>query len=96
MPNDTPDSLATPTDLFTRLDVLGIATTTERHAPVFTVDERKDLRGKLSGGHFKCLFLNNINGVFWLVVALEDSQIDLKVLAKRLGAGRGCPSAILT
>ena len=58
MPNDTPDSLATPTDLFTRLDELGIATSTERHAPVFTVDESKDLRGKLFGGHCKSLFLN--------------------------------------
>jgi Ala-tRNA(Pro) deacylase len=62
MPNDTLDSLATPTDLFTRLDELGIATTTERHAPVFTVDESKDLPGKLRGGHCKSLFIKNKKG----------------------------------
>ena len=88
---------ATPDDLFARLQALGIETKTVRHAPVFTVEESKALRGQLPGGHCKSLFLKNKKGKFWLVVALEDSRINLKRLAQQLGAGRlsfGKPEAM--
>ncbi|MEX2450564.1 MAG: prolyl-tRNA synthetase associated domain-containing protein [Rhodospirillales bacterium] len=81
-------SPATPEDLFARLDALGIAVTTHAHDPVFTVEESKAGRGALPGGHCKSLFLKDKNGTLWLVVALEDTRIDLKTLAKTLGAGR--------
>lgn len=79
---------ATPEDLFTRLEALGIATSTVEHPPVFTVEEAQRLRGKLEGGHCKNLFLRNKKGRMWLVVCAEDSTVDLKALAARLGAGR--------
>ena len=85
MPINSP---ATPTDLFERLDALGIATTTQRHDPVYTVEESKDSRDPLPGGHCKSLFLKDKKSKLWLIVALEDTRIDLKVLAKQLGAGR--------
>jgi Ala-tRNA(Pro) deacylase len=79
---------ATPEDLFARLESLGIRTRTVSHPAVFTVEEAKQLRGELPGGHVKNLFLRNKKGEMWLVVAEEDRKIDLKALAERIGAGK--------
>ena len=79
---------ATPETLWHRLDELGIAHETTPHDPVFTVEEAKAVRGKLPGGHTKNLFLRNKKGAMWLVVSQEDRLIDLKALARHLGAGR--------
>jgi Ala-tRNA(Pro) deacylase len=77
-----------PSQLFARLDALGIAHKTVEHPPVFTVEEAKALRGELPGAHIKNLFLRNKKEEMWLVVALEDRAIDLKRLGDVLGAGR--------
>lgn len=77
---------ASQDDLFARLRELGIETTTHRHPPVFTVEDAKRLRGELPGGHAKNLFLKDKKGVVWLVVALEDRDIHMKELRKRIGA----------
>ena len=79
---------ATPGELLVRLETLGIQSRTVAHQAVFTVEESKALRGELEGGHIKNLFLRNKKGAMWLVVCLEDRQIDLKALGERLGAGR--------
>ncbi|MDZ7712925.1 MAG: prolyl-tRNA synthetase associated domain-containing protein [Rhodovibrio sp.] len=79
---------AGPQALFARLRDLGIETETLEHAPVFTVEEAKRLRGELPGGHTKNLFLRNKKGRMWLVVCLEDREIDLKALGEQLGSGR--------
>jgi Ala-tRNA(Pro) deacylase len=78
----------TPDQLFAQLDRLGIAHRTYRHPPVFTVAEAVALRGQLPGGHCKSLFLKDKKGGLWLVVALEERQIDLKRLAASLAAPR--------
>jgi Ala-tRNA(Pro) deacylase len=78
----------TPDALFARLDALGIAHRTHTHAPVFTVEEAKALRGALPGGHCKSLFLKDKKGGLWLVVALEECRVNLKALADRLVAPR--------
>lgn len=79
---------ATQEALFARLQELGIETTTHRHPPVFTVEEAKHLRGELAGGHCKSLFLKDKKNRLWLVVCLEDRQIDMKALAATIGAAR--------
>jgi Ala-tRNA(Pro) deacylase len=79
---------ADPDTLFARLRELGITTQTLTHPPVFTVEEAKQLRGELDGGHTKNLFLRNKKGRMWLVVCLEDREVDLKWLGERLGSGR--------
>ncbi|MGD8330896.1 MAG: prolyl-tRNA synthetase associated domain-containing protein [Acidobacteriota bacterium] len=79
---------ATPDDLFRRLDELGIAHETTEHEPVFTVEEAKTVRDGLPGGHTKNLFLRNKKGAMWLVVCEEDRLVDLKALARHVGAGR--------
>lgn len=89
---------ATRDDLFARFEELGIETTTREHPPLFTVEESKALRGELPGGHTKNLFLRDKNKRYWLVVADEDRQVDLKALRKRLGAAKslsfGSPEAM--
>jgi len=74
--------------LFARLEEFGIATTTVEHAPMFTVEQSGALRKSLPGAHTKNLFLTDRVGHLVLVVAKDDTRVDLKALAKRLEAGR--------
>ena len=79
----------TPIDekaLFARLDELGVEHETHEHAPLFTVEQSRALRGDLPGGHIKNLFLRDKKRRMWLVTVLESRQIDLKALRHRLGA----------
>jgi len=73
---------------FARLEELGIASTTVEHAPMFTVEQSQGLRGSLPGAHTKNLFLADKDGRVALVVAKEDTRVDLKRVASRLGLGR--------
>jgi Ala-tRNA(Pro) deacylase len=76
------------TDLFAYLDGLGIDATTVDHEPVFTVEESRHLHEAIEGAHTKNLFLTGKRGSLFLVVAKEDTKVDLKRLAAELGAGR--------
>jgi Ala-tRNA(Pro) deacylase len=77
---------ATPDDLFAYLGRLGIAHATVTHAPVFTVEEARALRGRVAGAHTKNLFLKDKKDALFLVVALEEAVIELKSLHRRIGA----------
>jgi Ala-tRNA(Pro) deacylase len=79
---------ASRADLFAELDRLNIAHATIVHAPVFTVDDAKSVRGKIEGGHTKNLFLKDKQDRLFLAVTLEDVPVDLKGLAPLIGAGR--------
>ena len=76
----------TPDELFAYLDSLGIAHTTVRHQPLFTVEESQSLRGTIPGGHTKNLFLKDKKSALYLITALEDAAIELKSLHRLLGA----------
>ena len=76
----------TPEQLFAALDALGIAHATVKHPPLFTVEQAARLRGQIAGGHTKNLFLRDKKYELYLVVALEDAEIDLKGLHRQLGA----------
>jgi Ala-tRNA(Pro) deacylase len=76
----------TPEELFAALDALGIAHRTVKHPPLFTVEQSRSLRGQIPGGHTKNLFLRDKKHALYLVVALEDAEIDLKGLHRRLDA----------
>jgi Ala-tRNA(Pro) deacylase len=77
---------ASPDDLFAYLDTLGVAHKTVTHPAVFTVDEARELRGAVAGGHTKNLFLRDKKGAAFLVVTLENAVIELKSLHRLLGA----------
>lgn len=72
--------------LLRRLDLLDIPHRTISHAPVFTVDEARTLRGDLPGAHSKNLFLRDKKGSMWLLCCLADTKIDLRQTAAVLGA----------
>ena len=76
----------TPEQLFVALDALSIVHSTVKHPPLFTVEQSRSLRGQIPGGHTKNLFLRDKKYAIYLVVALEDADIDLKGLHRRLGA----------
>jgi len=75
-----------PEDLFAYLDRLGIEHSSVTHPPLFTVEQSQTLRGQIPGGHTKNLFLKDKKDALFLVVALEDAEIDLKGLHRLLGA----------
>lgn len=78
------NSLAGP--LFLKLESLAIPSSTVTHAPVFTVAESQELRGRIAGAHSKNLFVKDKKGRLFLVTALEDASIDLKKLHEAIGA----------
>ena len=77
---------ATPDDLFAYLDELGIAHTTHWHPPVFTVEEGRDLKASMPGGHTKNLFLTDKDGAIILIAAEAHSQLKLNRLHVLCGA----------
>lgn len=76
------------TTLFQLLDDLGIETRTVEHPATFTVSESREVDASLPGGHTKNLFVKGGGGFLVLIVASVETQVDLKAVAKRLGAGR--------
>ncbi len=79
---------ATRADLMRRLDELGIKTVTTEHPPLFTVEQSQALRGEIAGGHSKNLFLKDKKDRIYLVVAEEDTPIDMKGLHRQIGSAR--------
>jgi Ala-tRNA(Pro) deacylase len=79
---------ATEADLFACFDRLAIAHATHRHRPVFTVEESRDLKASLPGGHTKNLFLKDKKSRLFLLSALGDTVIDLNAVSKLIGSGR--------
>ena len=88
----------TRNELFERLSELGIQTTTLEHDATFTVAESTAIEKALPGAHTKNLFLKGDKGNIVLVVAKTSTVVNLKSLAKQLGAGRlsfGKPDLLL-
>lgn len=77
---------ATPEELRARLEALGIQATTHEHAPLFTVEESRALRGTIPGLHSKNLFVRDRKKRYFLVTVEEDAQVDLKILHHAIGA----------
>ena len=78
----------TRADLFAFLDAHGVAHATLEHAPVFRVEEGREIKAALPGGHTKNLFLKDAKGQLWLISALGDTRIDLKSLPPRIGSAK--------
>ena len=75
-------------DLFDFLDRHGIAHRTVEHPPVFRVEEGREIKAALPGGHTKNLFLKDAKDRLWLVCALGDTRVDLKRLHHAIGSAR--------
>jgi Ala-tRNA(Pro) deacylase len=76
------------TELFAFLDDHGIAHRTLDHPPVFRVEEGREIKAALPGGHTKNLFLKDARDQLWLVCALGETRVDLKRLHHTIGSAR--------
>lgn len=85
MPESRP---ASREELMQFLEKNRISTVTRDHSAVFTVEEAQRVHGDIAGGHCKNLFCKDEKGVLWLIVALEDSQINLKAAPEKIGSKR--------
>lgn len=76
--------------LFAYFGTHDIAARTYAHPAIFTVDEglALNLPAAIDGQHGKSLFLTTPKGELWLVVACEETRVDLKGLAATLGVKR--------
>jgi len=79
---------AAEAELFAFLDRIGVAHLTLRHPAVFRVEEGREIKAALPGGHTKNLFLKDAKGRLWLVSALGETAVDLKALPAAIGAAR--------
>lgn len=84
----TTPGMATPNDLFTRLEALDIVTETHSHPPVYTVEESRCHRGDLPGAHCKTLFFKDKKGALWLCVVEETRRLNIRALSDALGSAR--------
>lgn len=75
-------------DLFALFDKLGIEVRTYEHAPTFTVEEGRNLKASMPGGHSKNLFMRDKAGQIVLISAHADAQLKLNRLHKVIGTGR--------
>ena len=65
-------------DLIRILNDHGFEYFLEEHAPLFTVEDSKSLRGQIEGAHSKNLFLKDAKANFFLISIEESASIDLK------------------
>ena len=87
--SDFVSSLPTsPEYLYELLKKLGIEFKIFEHPPFYTVNEAKKYRHKMCGFHTKNLFLRDKKKKSYLVIAHEDSVIDLTLLPKRIRSSR--------
>ncbi|KAF7816879.1 prolyl-tRNA synthetase associated domain-containing protein 1 [Senna tora] len=75
--------------LLARLQELQIEFSRYEHPVVLTVEAQAKYVGNFGGGLSKNLFLKDKKHRFYVVSALADTKVDLKVLSQRLGLGKG-------
>lgn len=75
--------------LLARLKELQIDFSQYDHPVVLTVEAQAKYVGHLGGGISKNLFLKDKKSRFYIVSALAETKVDLKVLSVRLGLGKG-------
>lgn len=77
---------ASPEEVLAYLATLGVKTATVEHPPLHTVEDSRALRGNISGGHVKNLFVKDKKGRIFLLVLGEDAVVDLKRVHDKIGA----------
>ena len=79
---------ASADELYALFERHQIAWKTMAHPPVFRVDEGREIKAAMPGGHTKNLFLKDAKGQLWLISALGETAIDLKTLHRVIGSAR--------
>lgn len=78
----------TPAELLKILENLRISYEIHHHEPIFTVEEGEHLKASIPGIHCRNLFVRDKKEEMFLVVAANETRIDMKKLADVLGCGR--------
>ncbi len=78
----------TPENVLARLEELDIKYGLHEHDPVFTVAESNFLTERIPGLHCRNLFLRDKKKKNYLVVAANETKIDIKKLQKLIGSDR--------
>ncbi|XP_075518986.1 uncharacterized protein LOC142552940 isoform X1 [Primulina tabacum] len=79
----------TKEQLLSLLQELKIECSQYEHPVVLTVEEQAKHVGHMNGALTKNLFLKDKKQRFYIVSALTETKVDLKVLSQRLGLGKG-------
>jgi len=79
---------ASPDTLFAYLDRLSISHETYWHEATFTVEEGRDLKANMPGGHTKNLFMKDKDGTLVLISAEAHEELRLNQLHKLIGTRR--------
>ena len=79
---------STSAELLAYLDTLGVASETVEHPPLFTVEDSQTLRGDISGGHCKNLFVKDKKSRLFLLALGAAASVDLKRVHEKIG-GQG-------
>lgn len=74
--------------LLQNLQKLDVSYALHQHAPIFTVEEGEHLKASIPGLHCRNLFLRDKKKKMFLVVAANDTKIDLKKLSSVLDCAR--------
>ncbi len=77
-----------PKNLLQLLDELNLKYTVYDHEPIFTVEEGLHLKDNIPGTHCRNLFLRDKKKKMFLVVAANETEIDLKKLSDVIDSGR--------
>ncbi|KAF8095027.1 hypothetical protein N665_0345s0007 [Sinapis alba] len=75
--------------LLARLQELQIDYSKYEHPPVLTVEEQAKYVSSSEGALSKNLFLKDKKNRYYIVSAMVDTKVDMKVLSQRLGLGKG-------
>lgn len=78
----------TPEMLLEKLQELDIKYEIYQHEPIFTVQEGEHLEKDIPGLHCRNLFLRDKKKKMFLVVAANETPVDLKVIPDHIGSGR--------
>lgn len=85
MTHDLPTS---PEKLLQLLNELNLKYRVYNHEPIFTVEEGLHLKEEIPGTHCRNLFLRDKKKKMFLVVAANETVIDLKKLPELIGSAR--------
>ncbi|MCK5284858.1 MAG: prolyl-tRNA synthetase associated domain-containing protein [Alphaproteobacteria bacterium] len=77
-----------PDILLKTLDMLDIDYRIYKHEPIFTVEEGIHLKAEIPGVHCRNLFLRDKKKKMFLVVAANETKINLKTLPDLIGSAR--------
>ncbi len=78
----------TSDELLQNLQKLDVSYALHKHEPIFTVEGGEHLKASIPGLHCRNLFLRDKKKKMFLVVAANETKIDLKKLSSVLECGR--------